>query len=52
MTSSPTDRSLLETAARLAIEYASTVDDRSAAPAAEAIAALDALAGPLPDRRR
>ena len=52
MTSPTADRTLLETAARLAIDYASTVDDRAAAPTAEAIVALDALGGPLPDAGR
>ena len=44
-----TDRSLLETAARLAIEYTATIDRRAATPSAEAIAALSELGGPLPD---
>jgi glutamate/tyrosine decarboxylase-like PLP-dependent enzyme len=43
------DLDALRTAADLALDYAASIDDRDAAPSADAVSALGLLAGPLPD---
>lgn len=44
-----TELDALRTAADLALDYVASIDDRDAAPSADAVSALDRLAGPLPD---